>query len=165
MVFIFLQFRALMGKSISMYQVVRVSDTKLQNKQSVDRCVQILGFLRLVMQVVLPKEKLCWLVYNGKVLAFNSGKHKRNLKLTLLHSERPKLHRVLALLSAIGFKLPTFCSQTWARLFKTNDVSLRDVKISNVNISNMPVFFIDKNVKSFSHFFQPKISVFWVIKS
>ena len=60
------QFRALMGKSISMYQVVRVSDPKLQNKQSVDRCVQILAFLRLVMQVVLPKEKLCWLIYNGK---------------------------------------------------------------------------------------------------
>ena len=55
-----------MGKSISMYQVVRVSDPKLQNKQSVDRCVQILAFLRLVMQVVLPKEKLCWLIYNGK---------------------------------------------------------------------------------------------------
>ena len=57
-----------MGKSISMYQVVRVGDPKLQNKQSVDRCVQILDFLRLVMQVVLPKEKLCWLVYNGMFL-------------------------------------------------------------------------------------------------
>ena len=29
--------------------------------------------------------------------------HKEILPLTLLHSERPKLHRVLAVLSAIGF--------------------------------------------------------------
>ena len=62
---IFPQFRAVMGKSISMYQVVKLSDPKLQNKQSIERCVQILAFLRLVTQVVLPKESLCWLVYNG----------------------------------------------------------------------------------------------------
>lgn len=60
------QFRALMGKSISMYQVVRSSDPKLQNTQNVTNCVQILSFLRLVIQVILPIEKLCWLVYNGK---------------------------------------------------------------------------------------------------
>lgn len=57
-----------MGKSISMYQTVRMADPKLQNKQSTDRCVHILAFLRLVMQVVLPKESLCWLVYNGEIL-------------------------------------------------------------------------------------------------
>ena len=35
--------------------------------------------------------------------------------------------------------------QFWARLYKTNDiVSKRDVKISNVNISNMPIFFVEK---------------------
>ena len=34
---------------------------------------------------------------------------------------------------------------TRARLFKTNDVfSYWDVKISNINISNMPIFFVDK---------------------
>lgn len=74
-----LTFRALMGKSISMYQVVRVSDPKLQNKQSVDRCVQILAFLRLVMQVVLPKEKLCWLVYNGTVHIYSISRYLMSL--------------------------------------------------------------------------------------
>jgi hypothetical protein len=49
-----------------MYQMVKAGDPKLQNKQSVERCVLILNFLRLVMQVVLPKETLCWLVYNGR---------------------------------------------------------------------------------------------------
>lgn len=68
-------FRALMGKSISMYQVVRLSDPKLQNKQSVERCVQILSFLRLVMQVVLPRESLCWLVFNGTVHIYSMSRH------------------------------------------------------------------------------------------
>ena len=33
----------------------------------------------------------------------------------------------------------------WAQLFKTNDVvSKQFVKISNTNISNMPIFFVEK---------------------
>ena len=35
--------------------------------------------------------------------------------------------------------------ELWAWLFKTNDVvSLKDVKISNVNILNLPIFFVEK---------------------
>ncbi|XP_041347318.1 cilia- and flagella-associated protein 54-like [Gigantopelta aegis] len=70
-----LTFRALMGKSISSYRMVKMSDPKLQNKQSVDRCVDILAFLRLVMQVILPKESLCWLVYNGTIHIYNMSRH------------------------------------------------------------------------------------------
>lgn len=70
-----LTFRALMGKSITMYQVVRLSDPKLQNKQSVERCVHILSFLRLIMQVVLPRESLCWLVFNGTVHIYSVSRH------------------------------------------------------------------------------------------
>ena len=34
---------------------------------------------------------------------------------------------------------------TWAQLFKTNDVvSKRFVKISNISISNMAIFFVEK---------------------
>ena len=37
-----------------------------------------------------------------------------------------------------------------ARLFKTNDVvSYCFVKISNIIISNMPIFFVEKNERSF----------------
>nr|XP_034306398.1 cilia- and flagella-associated protein 54 isoform X5 [Crassostrea gigas] len=74
-----LTFRALMGKSISMYQMVKAADPKLQNKQSVERCVLILNFLRLVMQVVLPKETLCWLVYNGTVHIYSISRHLMSL--------------------------------------------------------------------------------------
>ncbi|XP_025107174.1 cilia- and flagella-associated protein 54-like isoform X1 [Pomacea canaliculata] len=72
-------FRALLGKSISMYQVVRLSDPKLQSKQSVDHCVHILHFLRLVMQVLLPRESLCWLLFNGTVHIYNISRHLMSL--------------------------------------------------------------------------------------
>ncbi|XP_053377953.1 cilia- and flagella-associated protein 54-like isoform X4 [Mercenaria mercenaria] len=74
-----LTFRALMGKCISMYQVVRSSDPKLQNAQNVVNCVQILTFLRLVTQVILPIEKLCWLVYNGTIHIYSISRYLMSL--------------------------------------------------------------------------------------
>ena len=53
--------------------------------------------------------------------------------------------------------------QSWVRLFKTNNViSQRDVKLSNVNISNMPIIFVEKMWEAFAvqkllSFFQQKI--------
>ena len=65
-----------------------------------------------------------------------------------------------------------FSLNIWARLFKTNDVvSKRDVKISNVDISNMPIFFMKKMWEAFAlqrfyyFFFQKKKSLYLVIKS
>ena len=61
--------------------------------------------------------------------------------------------------------------ETRASLFKTNDiVSKRVVKISKVNISNKPIFFVEKMCDAFAlqkllSFFQQKISVHLVIKS
>ena len=56
-------------------------------------------------------------------------------------------------------------------LFKTYDIiSERVVKISNVNISNKQIFFVEKMCEAFAlqkllSFFQQKISVHLVIKS
>ena len=60
------QLRALLGKCISKYQVLKKDDPRLQNAPTVDKCLIILRFLRLITQVILPKESLCWLVYNGR---------------------------------------------------------------------------------------------------
>ena len=60
---------------------------------------------------------------------------------------------------------------SFLRLFKTNDVvSSRFVKFSEVNFSNMPIFFVEKMLEAFAmqkllSFFQQKISVYLVIKS
>ncbi|KAL4227140.1 hypothetical protein ACF0H5_015113 [Mactra antiquata] len=74
-----LTFRALMGKSISMYQVVKSSDPKLQNGQNVLNCVKILSFLRMVTQCILPNEKLCWLVFNGTVHIYSISRSLMSL--------------------------------------------------------------------------------------
>ena len=64
------QFRALMGKAICTYQVIKTPDPKLQNVESIGKCIQLLNFLRFVTQVILPRESLCWLVFNGMQLLF-----------------------------------------------------------------------------------------------
>ncbi|XP_068951170.1 cilia- and flagella-associated protein 54 [Petaurus breviceps papuanus] len=62
-----LTFRALEGKCICTYQMVCASDPHLQNEISVSQCFNILSSLRLIMQVALPQETLCWIIYNGTI--------------------------------------------------------------------------------------------------
>ncbi|CAH1784493.1 unnamed protein product [Owenia fusiformis] len=68
-------FRALMGLSSCRYQTVKMGDPKLQNTESVDKCIRLLSFLRLVTQVILPKESLSWLVYNGTIHIYSVSRH------------------------------------------------------------------------------------------
>ncbi len=57
-----------MGRSLCSYELVKARDPRLQSTESVDQCLQILSFLRLVTQVTLPRESLHWLVFNGKLI-------------------------------------------------------------------------------------------------
>ncbi|XP_053777887.1 cilia- and flagella-associated protein 54 isoform X7 [Desmodus rotundus] len=63
-------FHALSGKNICKYQLVCDSDTNLQNKESVIQCLDILSSLRLIMQVALPQEHLCWIIFNGTIYIY-----------------------------------------------------------------------------------------------
>nr|XP_031539099.1 cilia- and flagella-associated protein 54 [Vicugna pacos] len=63
-------FHALNGKNICNYQLVCDSDTNLQNKESVIQCLHILSSLRLIMQVALPQEHLCWIIFNGTIYIY-----------------------------------------------------------------------------------------------
>ena len=57
---------------------------------------------------------------------------------------------------SIIFSTP-FYLELWTRLFKTNDVvSQRFVKFSEVNFSDMPIFFVEKHVQKLLSFFQQK---------
>ncbi|XP_059167715.1 cilia- and flagella-associated protein 54-like [Physella acuta] len=71
--------RALLGKSICKYQVIKLSDPKLQSKLAIARCLQCLELLRTVTQIILPKEKLCWLVFNGTVHIYCISRHLMSL--------------------------------------------------------------------------------------
>uniref|UniRef100_A0A8C6G2Y8 Cilia and flagella associated protein 54 n=1 Tax=Moschus moschiferus TaxID=68415 RepID=A0A8C6G2Y8_MOSMO len=63
-------FHALNGKNICNYQLVCDSDVNLQNKESVIHCLQILSSFRLIMQVALPQEHLCWIIFNGTIYIY-----------------------------------------------------------------------------------------------
>ncbi|XP_032730173.1 cilia- and flagella-associated protein 54 isoform X2 [Lontra canadensis] len=63
-------FHALSSKNICKYELVSDSDVNLQNKDSVTQCLQILSSLRLIMQVALPQEHLCWIIFNGTIYIY-----------------------------------------------------------------------------------------------
>ncbi|KAM5254998.1 cilia- and flagella-associated protein 54 [Hipposideros larvatus] len=63
-------FHALNGKYICNYELVCDSDVNLQNKESVVQCLHILSSLRLIMQVALPQEHLCWIIFNGTIYIY-----------------------------------------------------------------------------------------------
>ncbi|KAM9311613.1 cilia- and flagella-associated protein 54 [Gastrophryne carolinensis] len=70
-----LTFHALQGRCICIYHLAQISDPNLRNQESVKKCLSILSFLRLIMQVVLPQEHLCWLVYNGTIHIYTICRH------------------------------------------------------------------------------------------
>eukprot|EP00072_Mus_musculus_P061221 XP_011241943.1 PREDICTED: cilia- and flagella-associated protein 54 isoform X4 [Mus musculus] len=65
-----LTFHALSGKNICNYQLVCESDANLQNEESVRQCLHILSSFRLIMQVALPQEHLCWIIFNGTLYIY-----------------------------------------------------------------------------------------------
>ena len=73
-------------------------------------------------------ERIC--VQMGVLLQTNPRTPSKSVTLILLHS----FYRLRVAFTAI-----------WAQLFKTNDVvSKRFVKISNINITNTLLFFVEK---------------------
>ncbi|XP_031963144.1 cilia- and flagella-associated protein 54 isoform X1 [Corvus moneduloides] len=62
-----LTFHALQARNVCIYQMVFSSDRNLQNQESLQTCLSVLTSLRLTMQVALPQENLCWLIYNGAI--------------------------------------------------------------------------------------------------
>ncbi|ERE91842.1 hypothetical protein H671_1g0667 [Cricetulus griseus] len=65
-----LTFHVLSSKNICSYKLVCDNDANLQNKESVSQCLHILSSLRLIMQVALPQEHLCWIIFNGTIYIY-----------------------------------------------------------------------------------------------
>ncbi|KAM4035751.1 cilia- and flagella-associated protein 54 isoform 2-T2 [Anomaloglossus baeobatrachus] len=70
-----MMFHALQGRCICMYQLVKTGDANLRSPESVKKCLNILSFLQLIMQVVLPQESLCWLIFNGSLHIYTICRH------------------------------------------------------------------------------------------
>ncbi|XP_020307860.2 cilia- and flagella-associated protein 54 [Oncorhynchus kisutch] len=65
-----LTFRALQGCCLCAFQLERERGSQPTQK-GVQRLLSILGFVRIMMQAVLPHEHLCWLLYNGSLYIYN----------------------------------------------------------------------------------------------
>uniref|UniRef100_A0A8C0HIH9 Cilia and flagella associated protein 54 n=1 Tax=Buteo japonicus TaxID=224669 RepID=A0A8C0HIH9_9AVES len=70
-----IKFHALQERNVCIYQMICSSDRNLQNPESLQTCFNILSSLRLTMQVALPQENLCWLIYNGTILIYTICRH------------------------------------------------------------------------------------------
>ncbi|XP_031363376.2 cilia- and flagella-associated protein 54 [Lonchura striata] len=70
-----LTFHALQARNVCIYQMVCSRDRNLQNQESLQTCLNALTSLRLTMQVALPQENLCWLIYNGTIHIYTICRH------------------------------------------------------------------------------------------
>ncbi|KAM6425269.1 LOW QUALITY PROTEIN: cilia- and flagella-associated protein 54 [Rhynochetos jubatus] len=70
-----LTFHALQERNVCIYQMVCSRDRNLQNQESLQACFNVLFLLRLTMQVALPQEDLCWLIYNGTIHIYTICRH------------------------------------------------------------------------------------------
>nr|XP_060633260.1 cilia- and flagella-associated protein 54 [Anolis sagrei ordinatus] len=57
------------------YRMVCDDDIDLLNQESVKTCFRILTMLQIIMQMTLPHEHLCWLVYNGTIHMYTICRH------------------------------------------------------------------------------------------
>ncbi|NXV06119.1 CFA54 protein, partial [Cettia cetti] len=70
-----LMFHALQARNVCIYQMVCSRDRNLQDPESLQTCLNVLTSLRLTMQVALPQENLCWLIYNGTIHIYTICRH------------------------------------------------------------------------------------------
>ncbi|NWZ63501.1 CFA54 protein, partial [Acrocephalus arundinaceus] len=70
-----LTFHALQARNVCIYQMVCSRDRNLQNRESLQTCLNVLTSLRLTMQAALPQENLCWLIYNGTIHLYTVCRH------------------------------------------------------------------------------------------
>ncbi|NWT65906.1 CFA54 protein, partial [Prunella himalayana] len=70
-----LTLHALQARNICIYQMVCSRDRNLQAQESLQTCLNALTSLRLTMQVALPQENLCWLIYNGTIHIYTICRH------------------------------------------------------------------------------------------
>ncbi|XP_071892420.1 cilia- and flagella-associated protein 54 isoform X2 [Anas platyrhynchos] len=68
-------FHALQARNVCIYQMVCSNDRNLQNQESLQTCFNVLSSLRLTMQVALPQENFCWLIYNGTIHIYTICRH------------------------------------------------------------------------------------------
>ncbi|XP_017572344.1 cilia- and flagella-associated protein 54 [Pygocentrus nattereri] len=65
-----LMFHALQGECLCTFHLER-ERSKRPDPSGLQKLLEILTFLRIMMQAILPHESLCWLLYNGSLHIYN----------------------------------------------------------------------------------------------
>uniref|UniRef100_A0ABM5GFE7 Cilia- and flagella-associated protein 54 isoform X1 n=1 Tax=Pogona vitticeps TaxID=103695 RepID=A0ABM5GFE7_9SAUR len=68
-------FHVLQVRNTCLYKMVCDNDFELLNQESMKTCFRILASWQLIMQMTLPHEHLCWLVYNGTIHIYTICRH------------------------------------------------------------------------------------------
>jgi len=55
----------MLGRCICLFHIYQHRDPHFDRQKNINRCLQLLAFLQMVTEVVLPIEPLYWIVYNG----------------------------------------------------------------------------------------------------
>ncbi|XP_078090725.1 cilia- and flagella-associated protein 54 [Mustelus asterias] len=105
-----LTLRTLQMNCICNYYITKEADPKLLKQESQRKCAGILKFLRLIMQVALTKEPLCWLVYNGTIYIYNIC---RNLMVLALYAQAFEYILWAAICMETSFPLSTVRYLRW----------------------------------------------------
>ncbi|KAL0993745.1 hypothetical protein UPYG_G00113070 [Umbra pygmaea] len=76
-----LTFRALQGCCLCAFQLEMEKGSQ-PTQNGVQKLLSIMGFIRILMQAVLPHEHLCWLLYNGSLYIYNICRYLMSVSLT-----------------------------------------------------------------------------------
>ncbi|XP_019903314.2 cilia- and flagella-associated protein 54 isoform X2 [Esox lucius] len=76
-----LTFRALQGVCLCAFQLER-EKVSHPTQEGIQELLNILGFVRILMQAVLPHEHLCWVLYNGSLCIYNICRYLMSMSYT-----------------------------------------------------------------------------------
>uniref|UniRef100_A0A6Q2XGF2 Cilia and flagella associated protein 54 n=1 Tax=Esox lucius TaxID=8010 RepID=A0A6Q2XGF2_ESOLU len=75
------KFRALQGVCLCAFQLER-EKVSHPTQEGIQELLNILGFVRILMQAVLPHEHLCWVLYNGSLCIYNICRYLMSMSYT-----------------------------------------------------------------------------------
>ncbi|KAI4876053.1 hypothetical protein NFI96_030101 [Prochilodus magdalenae] len=101
-----LMFRALQGECLCAFHLEQ-ERCKSPDQNGLQKLLDILTFLRIMMQAILPHESLCWLLYNGSLHVYNICRFLMSVNLAAKALEF-LLWACVCLETSIPLMLPSF---------------------------------------------------------
>jgi len=59
----------MMGRCICLFHVYQQRDAHFDRQKNVGRCLELLAFLQMLTEAILPIEQLYWIVLNGMLMS------------------------------------------------------------------------------------------------